>query len=252
MKKLNVGKRSAGLVVAVVLATVATLALVSYVHGVEARATSGPGTASVFVAKAQIPAGTSAEAAIEHAAIARANVPRSLVATDAITALDEITGRVAAVTIQQGEAILASRFVTAGSAASSGLDIPAGHQAMSVEVNTPPGGGGFVAPGSHVSVLAHLTIAQGSSAGPRVQFILQNIQVLGVGQRTLSTSQPATPNSQQVATSTDRTLLTLAVTPSDAEKLAFALFEGDIYFTLLGDDVKPVHTSGRTGPTEFK
>jgi pilus assembly protein CpaB len=248
MKKLQIGKRTTGLMIAVVLAGVATVALVAYVRGLENKAYAGTQTVSVFVARQAIPAGTTAEMAIQHAAIARSAVPRTVVADDAITSLEQIQGRVAAVTIQPGEEILASRFVTPGAAASTTLQIPAGRQAMSVEVNAPPGGGGFVAPGARINVLGHLTTTNGTTSVPRVQFVLQDIQVLAVGQRTLSTPQQGSETSQ----ATDRVLLTLAVSPGEAEKLGFAIFEGDIYFTLLGDGGKPVKTSGRTARNIFQ
>lgn len=258
MKSPKIGRRSAGLAIAVVFAGVATLALVTYVHGLEGRAYAGVQTVQVYVAKQPIPAGTSADAAIQRAAIGTSEAPRKLVASDAITSLSQIQGRVAAVTIEPGEEILASRFVSPGEAATAQLSIPDGMQAMSVEIDVPHGVGGFVEPGARVSVLAHLSNTHASSSsvsGARVQFVLQDVPVLAVGQRTLTT--PAGQSSgqqqqQQQTNSAERVTLTLAVTPAQAEKLGYAIFEGDVYFTLTGPNARPVTTSGRTASNEFR
>ncbi len=259
MKAMKMGKRSMGLALAIVLAGVATVALVTYVHGAEARAYAGVQTVSVYVAHDDIPAGTPADVAVQHAAIQRTTVPRKLVADGAIASLSQITGGVAAVTILRGEQITTSRFTTPGQASASGLSIPPGDQAMAVEVEGPPGVGGFVQPGVHVSVIAHVTSANSSSTGNTesvARFVLQDVPVLAVGQQTLSTSQSSGDREAAAksgaSASSSRIDLTLAVTPDQAEKLAYAIFEGDIYFTLLGQDAKPVHTAGRTARTLFQ
>jgi hypothetical protein len=51
---------------------------------------------------------------------------------------------------------------------------------------------------------------------------------------------------------TSNVLLTLALTPSQAEKLAYAVFEGDIYFTLVPNGQRPATTPGRTQANAFR
>lgn len=253
MKGLSIGTRAGGLVVAVVLATLSTFALITYVRGAENRAFQGAETVEVYVAREEIPAGTSADAAVQRAAIERTTVPRKVVAAGAITSLEEIRGKAAAVAILPGEQILGARFVAPTEA--TGLAIPAGRQAMSVEVDTPPGVAGFAQPGARVSVIAHVSVpVRGGGTEPRAQYLLQDVPVLAVGRSLASTSAPAGDRAaeREDRTVTDRVLLTLAVTTSQAERLAYAIFEGDIYFTLLPPDQKPAKTSGRTRNTIFR
>lgn len=252
MKQVAMGKRMGSLLLAVVLASLATAALISYVHALENRAFSGTETVEVFVAKDSIPAGTSADAAVQRAAITTTTVPRKVVAEGAIASLDEIRGKVAAVTIVPGEQIVSSRFVEL-SAVGSGLQIPAGRQAMAVELALPPGVAGYVQPGAHVSVIAHLSTASTGGTAARTQFLLQDVPVLAVGQMVARAAEGGSREAaRQASAAQDKALLTLAVSPADAEKLAYAIFEGDIYFTLLPPDQKPVRTSGRTGATVFR
>lgn len=248
-------KRTGGLLLAVVLAALSTTALISYVHGVEEKAFAGAETVEVYVARDAIPAGMSGDAAVQRAAIERTAVPRKVVADGAIHSLDEIRGKVAQVTIMRGEQIVAARF-TSPDESGTGLSIPEGRQAMAVEIDAPPGVAGYVQTGSHVSVIAHLNIADkgGSSNEPRAQFLLQDVPVLAVGRRIVVTAASGARDSarQQQTQATDKVLLTLAVAPAQAEKLAYALFEGDVYFTLLPQGAKPVTTTGRTRINEFR
>lgn len=248
MKGISVGKRAGGLLLAVIFATVATTALISYVHGLEQKAFAGTESVQVYVARAIIPQGTSADSAVQGAAIERTTVPRKVVAEGAIRSLDEIRGKVAGVTIMPGEQILAARFVAPGS--TSGLAIPEGRQAMAVEVDVPPGVAGFVQPGDRVSVLAKVDLSKETV----VRFLLQNVQVLQVGPRIATTQASGDREAarNQSRTVSDKVLLTLAVTPAEAEKLGYAVLEGDVYFTLLPSGQKPVKTGGRTTTNLFR
>lgn len=248
------GKRTTGLVASVVLAALASLALISYMNGVESRAFAGAETLEVWVASADIPAGTSAEQAKANGQLATTRLPRKALATGAIGSLAQIAGKVAAVNIVRGEQILTSRFVERGTGG-AGLVIPKGRQAMSLEVESPPGVAGFVHAGSHINVLAHVDIvgANGSAVEPQTQFVIQNIEVLAVGTRVVEAADDgARAEAGRQQELSDSVLLTLAVTPNEAEKLGFAILEGEIYITLLPDDAAPAKTSGRNRRNEFR
>lgn len=265
MKAKGLTKRTGGLLVAILLATIATTALISYVNGLENRAFAGAEMVHVYVAREDIPGGTPADAAVQSAAIARTQIPRKVVAEGAIASLDQIRGQVAAGAIVKGEQIVAARFAPAEQVG-SGLPIPEGQQAMSIEVDTPPGVAGFVTAGARVSVLAKLSLPAAEAArvtGSRasggdsavvstVRFLLQNVQVLAVGQSLAYTPENGDRDAARAAEPTQRQLLTLALTPEQAEKLGYAIFEGDVYFTLLPQGSKPAATPGRTNQNIFR
>lgn len=238
------------LVAAVLLAAVATGLLLSYVRGIERRAFAGTQVVPVFVAKDTIPANTRGDTAISRGLIVRRDLPLFARVEGGIASLREIEKKVSAVTILGGEQILAARFVLPAQARGL-LQIAADRQAMSVEAETPPGVAGFVQPGDRVSIIAQVGLpstAGGQAKEPRVGYLLQGIEVLAVGQRVVSPERrglAARPQQQ------GRVLLTLALTPTEAEKLAFAIFEGELYFTLLPPGQSPAGTPGRTAENAF-
>ncbi|MFN2615130.1 MAG: Flp pilus assembly protein CpaB [Actinomycetota bacterium] len=258
MKGVSLGKRATSLVLAVGLAALASVALVTYVHGLERKAYAGVETVDVYVAKSSIPVGTTAEQAASKGMIDKTPVPQKVVAEGAVTSLDQIRGQVAGVTILPGVQLLVARWTTPDHLGSS-LPIPSDRQAITVQVDTPNGVGGFIQPGDHVSLLAQFELSVPKNGvwanvtDPSiVRFLLQDVPVLAVGQKIAgaqtdgSGSRGAAKDSKTTSGSTsDSIMLTLAVKPGDAEKVAYAAFGGKMWFTLLPPGQGPTRTSGR-------
>src|SRR5437763_284120 len=76
------------------------------------------------------------------------------------------------------------------------------------------------------------TGATAAATTPTVKYLLQNVKVLAVGQFAVTTAAngSTTSTTQQTA---GQVLLTLAVTPVQAEKLVLANLQGQLYFALL-------------------
>jgi pilus assembly protein CpaB len=249
---ISLSRRGIALVVAVVLAAVATVALVSYVQSAHSKSLPHPVTA--YVAKQNIAAGTDAASIISKGLIETKTVDQSVVPVGAIASLNEIQGKNTAVDISQNEIILGSRFVQPGVSAGPGtplLTIPAGLQAVSVEVATIPGVANFIQAGDKVSIILQLSVPTGANPGVLVKYLLQNVQVLQVGQRVIvppANGQPGGAAVSQVAGKVD---LTVAVTPIQAEKLVLGTLQGQLYFTLVPPNQKATNTPGRTIRNEF-
>ena len=250
MAGISLSRRGIALIVAVVLAAVATVALVSYVQSAHNKGLPHPVTA--YVAKQAIGAGTSATDIINKGLIETKTVDQAVVPVGAITSLNDIAGKQAGVDIAQGEIVLAQRFVAPGAAQTPGaplLAIPPGLQAISVEVGTIPGVANFIQAGDHVSII--LQLANTAGQPPLVKFLLQNVQVLQVGTRVIvppANGQPGGAAIQQTAGKVD---LTVAVNAINAEKLALATLQGTLYITLVQPGQKPALTPGRTTKNEF-
>jgi len=247
-------RRTIALVAAIVLAAVATVALISYVQGRGNKKASQGTLVTVFVAKDVIPQGTSGDTAISQGLINTIKVPLLARVDGAIGSLQEIKGEVASVDIQKNEQILTSRFVAPGTAGNT-LAIPTGFEAVSVQVAIPPGVAGFIKTNDSVSVIAQVAVpktgALAAATTPTVKYLLQNVKVLAVGQFTVTTAAngSTTSTTQQTA---GQVLLTLAVTPVQAEKLVLANLQGQLYFALLpAQPGKPANTPGRTTSNEF-
>ncbi len=123
----------------------------------------------------------------------------------------DVLGHGVIVPISKGEFILPNRL--AGENAGSGLPslIPPGMRAVSVRVNEVVSVAGFVTPGTRVDVLLTGTPAGGSDE--ETTTVLQNVAVLASGHTLERTS---TGEAQTTA------VITLLVTPDDAQRLALA------------------------------
>src|ERR1700722_4076081 len=125
------------------------------------------------------------------------------------------------VPISKGEFILPNRL--AGGNAGSGLPslIPPGMRAVSVRVNEVVSVAGFVTPGTRVDVL--LTGTPGGANEQQTTTVLQNVAVLASGH---TLERTATGEAQTTA------VITLLVSPDDAQRLTLASSEGHIQLAL--------------------
>lgn len=253
MAAISMSKRTIALVVAVVLAAVATVALVSYVRGYENRIQEQRELVPVFVAKDTIVKGTTGDVAIERGLIEQIDVTRESKADGAIASLDAIKGKVADVTVFKGEQIINERFKLPTQLTADVLTVPANRVAMSMEVGVPPGVAQFIQVGDRITILAQMTIGrQGTTQTTRTGVLLHDVEVLQIGKLVRTAPTPGQAVAQAVQVPDGTVLLTLALTIPQAEKLTFAIFNGRLYLTLLPKTNKPgPGTPGRTSANAF-
>ena len=234
--------RVLAILVAAVLALVATAALVVYVNGADRRAISDQEPVRVWVAAKPIKAGTSGVNARNQRLIEQVEVPRKSVVDGSVRSLTQIQNRYAAVDLVQGEQLLLRRWVGAEDVAGRRLlQIPAEHQALSIGVDLTRQVAGFVTPGDSVSMVLSMPRA----GTERSQFLLQNIQVLAVGATALSnTSTQGGGRVTQGRGSQNLTAVTLAVPENDVERVVFAAEHGSIYLTLMPPNAEAAQAGG--------
>jgi pilus assembly protein CpaB len=133
----------------------------------------------------------------------------------------DVIGHGVIIPMTKGEFVLSTKL--AGDNAGSGLPslITNGMRAISVRVNEVVSVAGFVTPGTRVDVL--LTGTPTGANEPETTTVLQNVLVLASGHTLERTS---TGEAQNTA------VITLLVTPEDAEKLTLASSEGRIQLAL--------------------
>lgn len=131
---------------------------------------------------------------------------------------DRVVGRSVTTALRANEPILESKLAADSGNAGLTVLIPRGMRAISVPVDDVISVAGFVGPGTRVDVLATL---RGDRASTRI--ILQNVQVLAAGQ----SFQPDAQGKPQTAS-----VMTLLVTPDQAESLTLAATEGKIHLAL--------------------
>jgi pilus assembly protein CpaB len=150
-----------------------------------------------------------------------ARIPASVAPPNVFHSASKIVGRGVVLPIQKGEFILPSKL--AGENAGSGLPslIPAGMRAVSVRVNEVVAVAGFVIPGTHVDVLLTGNPVGGNEA--QTTTVLENVAVIAAGQK-LERNAAGEPQTTPV--------ITLLVSPDDAQKLTLASSQGHIQLAL--------------------
>ena len=234
--------RVLAILVAVVLALMATAALVVYVNGADRRAISDQKPTLVWVAAQAIKAGTPGQSASNTGMIEQVPVPRKNVVDGAVISLTQIQNRYAAVDIVAGEQLLQKRWVGAEDVAGGRLlRIQSGYQALAIEMDLTRQVAGFVTPGDKVSLI----LSMKRNGIDRSQFLLQNIQVLAVGATALANAAAQGGGSRVSQGKGQVAAVTLAVPEDKVERVVYAAENGSIYMTLLADpDAKPVRSDG--------
>ncbi len=148
-------------------------------------------------------------------------IPLSALPSGAPRRRSDVIGHGVIIPITKGEFVLSTKL--AGDNAGAGLPalIPNGMRAVSVRVNEVISVAGFVTPGTRVDVLLTGTPTGGNES--ETTTVLQNVLVLASGHTLERTS---TGEAQNTA------VITLLVTPEDAEKLTLASTEGKIQLAL--------------------
>jgi pilus assembly protein CpaB len=238
--------RVLAILVAAVLALVATAALVVYVNGADRRAIGDQEPVQVWVAAKPIKAGTSGVNARNTGLIEQVVIPKKNVVEGSVRSLAQIQNRYAAVDLVQGEQLLVRRWVGAEDVAGRRLlQIPADHQALSIGLDLTRQVAGFVTPGDSVSMV--VSLERGGSE--RSQFLLQNIQVLAVGATALSNAaaQGGGGRVNQGGSSQNLTAVTLAVPENHVERVVYAAEHGSIYLTLMPPNAEAAATGSGVG-----
>jgi pilus assembly protein CpaB len=149
--------------------------------------------------------------------------PKAEVLEGAFANPSEVVGRAVISHIVRNEPILSDKL--APKDAGSGLppSIPPGLRAVSVRVNEVIGVAGYVLPGSHVDVLATASPTQ-QVQDTTTKVVLTNVPVLTAGTRLEQDQKDGKPVQVSV--------VTLLVSPEQAERLTLASTEGKVQLAL--------------------
>lgn len=148
---------------------------------------------------------------------------------------EDCVGRALIAPVVENECILEQKLAPREAGAGLGVSIPPGMRAVSVGVDDVVAVAGFVTPGTVVDVM----VTGGGAGGTVTRTILEHVRVLAVGQQ----MEPDINGKPQTAP-----VVTLLVTPEEAEKVALATSNGKIHLMLRNTtdkaDVNPPPTFG--------
>jgi len=225
-------KRRIGLLLAaLVVAVFGTSAVYAYVNRVEAKTVNANTLVKVLVATDAIPSGTTGAVISQNNLAVFKTMPKRNVPPGSLTDLSDVSHKQVAADVLPGEVLLAARFTEQDQARTGVLAIPDNKIADSVQLADPQRVAGFVVSGSQVAVF-NTTDDHGTEAKPaETGVILARAQVIAVGPSALQSNGATGAGEQQTAT----TILTLALTQVQAEKLVLAQETGKLYLGLLSD-----------------
>jgi len=147
--------------------------------------------------------------------------PASIPLANAFTTAADLAGRAVIYPVAASQPILEGYLAAPGSGIGLTTKIPEGMRATSVKSDEVVGVAGFLFPGSHVDVL--VTFRSDRLPTPETQIVLQDVEVLTVGQK-LEPDPQGKPETVNV--------VTLLLTPEDSQKLVLASSQGGIQFVL--------------------
>ncbi|MDT0195018.1 Flp pilus assembly protein CpaB [Arthrobacter sp. AB6] len=229
--------RLLGGIVALVLAIVGTLLLVSYVQGSEARAQEDLKPVEVLVMQEQVPKGSDLETI--KAAVKLTSLPTASVPNGALKSLEGLTGKVASVELLPGEPLLGVRLVDPETLSAPGsVPVPEGMQEISVQLEAERVVGGRIAAGDTVGIVV-LFDKGALKDRPDIesgQQVFHKVLVTSV-QRALPKSSTKTPTETDAAEQantqlpTGQIMVTFARNDADAAKIAFGAHFGSLWLT---------------------
>lgn len=228
------GRRTILLIVAALIAVVGAGMVFLYVQGADDRAKEQQVPVAVLKAVAQIEPGESLADASAAGKIELMDVPTEQKLEGAMDTIGESGALVALTRVYPNEQITSSKFGSPGE--QDTLTMPEGRIAISVSVSDTGRVAGFVAPGSKVALFFNGPVNDGGTEATKI--LLPEVQVIAVGQTTMTTTTATGAEGQRATEDLPLTLFTLAVTQKEAEKVIFAATRGELTFGLLNDDSK--------------
>lgn len=190
----------------------------SFMQASPVKAVDAP-TQPVVVAAADLQLG----AALKKEDLKTIAFPKGSAPEGTFSQPDELVGRGLIVPLVKNEPVLGAKLASKEAGAGLPPVIPEGMRGVSVRVNEVVGVAGYVLPGNRVDVVATASPTE-SRADTTSKVVLSNVQVLTAGTRIEQDQDQNKP--VQV------TVVTLLVTPEQAERLALASTEGKIQLAL--------------------
>jgi pilus assembly protein CpaB len=242
-------RRKVLLVVAAIIAALGTLLVFLYVRGADDRADQRYNAVKVLKAVKQINIGETVADAQAAGKIEEGSVSEGERLPDALVTLDALNGQIAQANIFPGEQIVASKFGTTP-AVSNALEVPDGKIAVSINLTDTARVAGFVNPGDKVAIF--MNSSGGGALGSFTRLLLNEIEVIAVGTTTVVSTTTTDATGAQTTEQLPRTLFTLGVTQTEAQKILFASRSGELAFAKLGKDSKLVPDAGANADNLFK
>ena len=217
------------LLVAVGLASLATYGVFRTIKSIPVRQVE-VATKHVVVAAENLPLGTM----VSKEQLKVVGWPAATPVEGSFASVDEVVGRGLISPVQANELLTENKLAPKEAGAGLAPSIPPGMRALSVKTNDVIGVAGFTVPGARVDVLVVVKDRDNSMA----RVVVSNLQVLTAGTKyDIEQAKDGKPMPSNV--------VTLLVTPDQAERISLAQTNGSITLVLRNPlDVTPTETGG--------
>lgn len=172
------------------------------------------------------------------------NWPRTNPLAGSFTRVSDVVGRAVLYPVAAGQPILDQQLAAIGTGMGLPGEIPNGMRAIALRSDEVVGVAGFLMPGTHVDVLVTYRPSNDSPM-PLTATVLQDVEVLAVGHQ-IQPDPSGKPSNVDV--------VTLLLSPVDAEKAVLAAAQGTIHFVLRNGrdtaaaNATPIEVSELSGP----
>jgi len=231
--------RLLGGIAALLVAIIGTVLLVSYVQNADKRALASTETEAVYVVEKTVAAGTGIDKVA--ASVVKKEVPKLAVATGAVTDLNQVGQKVAAVDLMPGEQLLTTRMVDAEAILGpSRVQVPTGMQEITLKLPIERVVGGTLNAGDTVGVFLSIAGSGTQASGTQLTFHKVLVTAAQFSNGSAAKAQEAKTGdksasgpltSKKDASSDDTYLITLARNSADAERIIFATEFGSVYLS---------------------
>lgn len=179
----------------------------------------------VLVAARDIPE----ETVIDASMVEVRSIPEAFIQPYAISELNAVVGKVTVVPIAKGEQVLATKLEVPKSRQTLSAKLPPGKRAFTIGIDAISGVGGFLRPGDRVDMLGIFTLPSPQGAQALTVTLLQHVLLLAVGAEVIDQSATQARHKQE---SEGPRLVTLALSPQEAELVSFAREQGKLLLSL--------------------
>lgn len=230
--------RALVVVLALILATLATAGVFLYARGVEEDAKAGGTMVQVVVSEVDIPPRTNLNTLINDDLFRIIQVPEAVKVDGAITSVDQLADKNNAVAILAGEQIPEARIT--GNVQGGALSIPEGMEALTVSLDAPRGVAGLINTGDHVTIYTTFNDVEERRSGKRntiTAVLVPTAELLAV-HRPLASSTFGGDEATSTEQIPGSLAVTIALTPEDAQRFVFSMETGSPWFGLLPPDAE--------------
>jgi len=258
----------------IVGALLGTVLLVLFIRDAEARAVAGEERVDVLVVTETISAGTPAELVAESVKVE--SIPAKVRALDAVVDLVLLDGMVVAVDLHPGEQLISTRFVQPDLLTRTRVTVPEGTVEVTLSLDPHRAVGGALFPGDEVVVFSSFEpfeiggapVSQTPEGEPLVEvdgilvpadtktpnatsLILQQVLVTNVQVEEIPVIEEGTEEQaeRRGLAPSGKLLISLAVSPADAERLVFTAEHGSVWLGRQPGDINlrdtEIQTRGR-------